>query len=104
MMARSKSSNQWPDTLMQDRNRQLDENLLQRAAGPYMWVKLRRTQYEYIFSTLPSNSDIAQRSLTVHSGLDFFDPDQGSAATWAQTAPRAGHGHGSAADSRDRRR
>src|SRR5258708_40182206 len=67
-------------------------------------VKLRRTQYEYIFSTLPSNSDIAQRSLTVHSGLDFFDPDQGSAATWAQTAPRAGHGHGSAADSRDRRR
>ena len=38
MMARSKSSNQRPDTLMQDRNRQLDENLLQRAAGPYMWV------------------------------------------------------------------
>jgi len=30
---------------------------------------------------LPSNSDIAQRSLTVHIGLDFFDPDQGSATT-----------------------
>ena len=42
MMARSKSSNQRPDTLMQDRNRQLDENLLQRAAGPYIWVKGRR--------------------------------------------------------------
>ena len=39
MIARSKSSNQRPDTLMQDRNRQLDENLLQRAAGPYIWVK-----------------------------------------------------------------
>jgi hypothetical protein len=38
MMARSKSSNQRPDTLMQDRNRQLDENLLQRAAGPYKRV------------------------------------------------------------------
>jgi hypothetical protein len=32
-------------------------------------------------SALPSNADIAQRSLTVHSGLDFFDPDQGSATT-----------------------
>jgi hypothetical protein len=39
MVARSKCSNQRPDTLMQDRNRQLDENLLQRTAGPYMRVK-----------------------------------------------------------------
>jgi hypothetical protein len=23
---------------MQDRSRQIDENLLQRTAGPYMWV------------------------------------------------------------------
>jgi hypothetical protein len=36
MVARSKCSNQRPDTLMQDRNRQLDENLLQRTAGPYI--------------------------------------------------------------------
>jgi hypothetical protein len=35
---------------------------LQRAAGPYSWVKLRRTQYEHIFSALPSNSDIARHS------------------------------------------
>jgi FixJ family two-component response regulator len=27
------------------------------------------------------------RRLTVHSGLDFFYPDQGSATTWAHTAP-----------------
>src|SRR5882724_12027474 len=44
-------------------------------------AKLRRTQYDYMSSALPSNSDIAQRSLTVRSGLDFFDPDQGSAIT-----------------------
>jgi hypothetical protein len=27
-----------------------------------LWVKLRRTQYEHMFSALPSNSDIARRS------------------------------------------
>src|SRR5258708_20277337 len=27
-----------------------------------MWVKVRRTQYEYMSSALPSNSDIARRS------------------------------------------
>jgi hypothetical protein len=26
------------------------------------WVKMRRTQYEYMSSALPSNSDIARRS------------------------------------------
>src|SRR4051795_5623049 len=36
MMARSKCSNQRPDTLMQDRRRQFDEILLQRTAGPYI--------------------------------------------------------------------
>jgi hypothetical protein len=50
MMARSKSSNQRPDTLMQNRNRQLDENLLQRAAGPYIRVKMRNTPCEQMFS------------------------------------------------------
>src|ERR1700737_470896 len=39
MMARSKCSNQRPDTLMQDRRRQFDEIFLQRTAGPYMRVK-----------------------------------------------------------------
>jgi hypothetical protein len=38
MMARSTRSNQRPDTLMQDRICQIDENLLQRTAGPYSWV------------------------------------------------------------------
>jgi len=31
-------SNQRPDTLMQDRSRQLEKVLLQRTAGPYIWV------------------------------------------------------------------
>ena len=33
------SSNQRPDTLMQDRSRQFDETFLQRTAGPYIGVK-----------------------------------------------------------------
>src|SRR6202048_5455991 len=59
MMARSKCSNQRPDTLMQDRSPPARRNHLQRAAGPYSWVNLRRTQNEHMFSALPSNSDIA---------------------------------------------
>src|SRR6266702_6834525 len=38
MMARSKCSNQRPDTLMQDRSPPVRRNHLQRAAGPYMRV------------------------------------------------------------------
>src|SRR5215470_1605114 len=33
-------SKQRPDTLMQDRICRIDENLLHRTAGPYMWVRL----------------------------------------------------------------
>ena len=48
MMAGStKRSKQRPDTLMQDRNRQLDENLLQRTAGPYIRVRSDKTQSEH---------------------------------------------------------
>jgi hypothetical protein len=56
MVARSKCSNQRPDTLMQDRNRQLDENLLQRTAGPYIWVNLRRFGCAPAISGLPPDS------------------------------------------------
>jgi len=45
---------------MQDRHRQFDEIFLQRTAGPYMRVKLRRTQSEQISSGLPLKADIAQ--------------------------------------------
>ena len=38
MMARSKCSNQRPDTLMQDRSPPARRNHLQRTAGPYIWV------------------------------------------------------------------
>ena len=33
MLARSRRSNQRPDTVMQDRSNQVDENLLHRTAG-----------------------------------------------------------------------
>src|SRR5258708_24941692 len=39
MMARSKCSNQRPDTLMQDRSPPARRNHLQRTAGPYIRVK-----------------------------------------------------------------
>src|SRR5258708_39662084 len=39
MMARSTCSNQRPDTLMQDPLTPARQNLLQRTAGPYIWVK-----------------------------------------------------------------
>ena len=43
MMARSTTrSNRRPDTLMQDRICQIDENLLHRTAGPYIRVKFDR--------------------------------------------------------------
>ena len=38
MMARSKCSNQRPDTLMQDRSPPTRRNHLQRTAGPYIRV------------------------------------------------------------------
>ena len=47
---------------MQDRIWQVDETLLQRAAGPYIRVKLRRTQCEQMFSGLPLKADIARCS------------------------------------------
>src|SRR5262249_23012753 len=59
MMARSTTcSNQRPDTLMRDRICRIEENLLQRTAGPYIRVKLRRTQCEQISSAIPSEADI----------------------------------------------
>jgi hypothetical protein len=39
MMARSKCSNQRPDTLMQDRSPPIRRIFLQRTAGPYIRVK-----------------------------------------------------------------
>src|SRR3982074_2669194 len=42
------------------------------------WVKLRRTQYEHMFSALPSNSDIARRSRHV-SNVPIGDIETNSA-------------------------
>src|SRR3979409_2573964 len=46
MMARSKCSNQRPDTLMRDRSPPARRNHLQRTAGPYSWVKNGRDALE----------------------------------------------------------
>src|ERR1700738_3486939 len=62
MMARSKCSNQRPDTLMQDRSLPARRNHLQRTAGPYIRVKLRKTQCEQMSSGLLLKADIARYS------------------------------------------
>jgi hypothetical protein len=43
---------------MQDRNRQLDENLLRRTAGPYIRVRSGNPQSEQIESASPPKADI----------------------------------------------
>src|SRR5450631_2132259 len=50
---------QGPDTDAQDQPPPFTFGL-QRTAGPYRWVNLRRTRYEHIFSASLSNSDIAR--------------------------------------------
>src|SRR6202035_720962 len=60
MMARSKCSNQRPNTLMQDRSPPARRNHLQRTAGPYIWVKPGRTQSEQMSSGLPLKADITR--------------------------------------------
>src|ERR1700746_3984009 len=47
MMARSKCSNQRPDTLMQDHSPPARRNHLQRTAGPYIGVRLDKTPSEH---------------------------------------------------------
>jgi hypothetical protein len=43
---------------MQDRICQIDENLLQRTAGPYMWVKTGKAQIEHMISASHPRADI----------------------------------------------
>ena len=50
---------------MQDRYRHLDENLLQRTAGPYTRVKRRNTRYEQMFSALAPLTDNEKLSVTI---------------------------------------
>jgi hypothetical protein len=75
MMVRSTCSNQRPNTLTQDRISQLDQSLLQRAAGPYIWVKLRNTQPEQdVFRCFPENGHWLRRNITRIKGWDFVQP------------------------------
>jgi hypothetical protein len=59
------SSNQRPDTLMQDRITQIDEIFLHRTAGPYRWVKSGKAQIEQMLSALPAIADIGRAFLNV---------------------------------------
>ena len=43
---------------MQDRSRQLDENLLQRTAGPYIWVNRDSLAIVRATSALPLIADV----------------------------------------------
>ncbi len=52
MMVRSISSNTRPDTLVQDRTLQPHRFLLQRTAGPYMWVTGRKPHRQNRLSAL----------------------------------------------------
>src|SRR5882724_11797844 len=61
MMARSKCSNQRPDTLMQDRSPPARRNHLQHTAGPYIRVKSGKAPIEYISSALAPIADIRRR-------------------------------------------
>src|SRR3982074_341862 len=55
MMARSKCSNQRPDTLMRDRSPPARRNHLQRAAGPYIGSKTVLTAPKRYFQSTPNN-------------------------------------------------
>src|SRR5262245_30128782 len=69
MMARSTtSSNQRPDTLMQDRSCQLDENLLRRTAGPYIRVNHRRRVMSKSCPLSPRKRAGLRAPATSHSG------------------------------------
>jgi hypothetical protein len=54
-------SKQRPDTLLQDRIGRIDENLLHRTAGPYIWVKTGKALTEQMFSGLPPKADFDLR-------------------------------------------
>src|SRR5262245_43460905 len=72
MMVRSMSSNTRPDTLMQDRTLQAYRFLLQRTAGPYIGVKMRRTPIEHILSALPPLAT-EERTFGIGSSVPIAD-------------------------------
>src|SRR6266478_3108323 len=70
MMARSKCSNQRPDTLMQDRSPPARRNHLQRTAGPYIRVKMRNTRKEQIISASPRRSQPVDATLYLEGEVE----------------------------------
>src|SRR5437762_182186 len=56
-----------------------------------LWVKLRRTQYEHMFSALPPNSDIARCSRHVSKVPTAEIPEQRSSLTQRAKVTRLFH-------------
>ena len=48
-------------------------NLLLRTAGPYIWVKMRRTQSEQSQSALPHQADLNERCRHFADGPEADD-------------------------------
>ena len=70
---------------MQDRICQIDENLLQRTAGPYMWVKSGKAQPEQMSSASPLEADVPGdhlRATSLRTGRH-----RGLAAPFGQHSP-----------------
>jgi hypothetical protein len=55
--------------LMQDRSRQIDETLLRRTAGPYIWVTSERTAVEQMESALIPRADIDWKPISSDNGM-----------------------------------
>src|SRR5262249_49249805 len=68
MMVRSMNSNARPDTLMQDRTLQAHRFLLQRTAGPYIWVRLGHSAMSARCPVFPK-ADTTRRSMSTRPSV-----------------------------------
>src|SRR5215468_7323229 len=75
MMARSTYSNRRPNTLTQDCISQRPQTLLQRAAGPYIWVTSGNNTREHNESALPRTADLRADVAEVALGHVWTAPD-----------------------------
>src|SRR3954451_19519413 len=69
-------SNQRPDTLMQDPLRQIDENLLQRVAGPYKGQERRFPDLRDTSEYLPTIACCREPTLRPNSGCGSAQPSR----------------------------
>src|ERR1700737_5168904 len=70
------------------------QNLLQRTAGPYIWVKLRKTQHEQMFSALLPRTDIGLARHKILRGSAVMEFARRKPAETAAGGGGGGHGPG----------